>query len=361
MRKRILIIIIIIFVFSLGGVAAYFLLDYLENNKVEENPITQILIEEESLNTPIQKIYDAVVVVETYKGLEVYSTGTGFVYKTDEEYGYIITNEHVVADSSIVQVTFPSSDPIDAVILGSDIFLDIAILKIPKENVKLVSTIGDSTKSLLGDTVFTVGTPLGTEYKGTVTKGIISGKDRLVTVTLTGSQTGDWIMKVIQTDAAINPGNSGGPLVNINGDVIGINSLKFVEEEVEGMGFAIPIEYAMSHIEKLEAGETIERPLLGVQLFDLDETYNIYKSGIVVDEAITEGVLIEKILKDTPAEVAGLKKGDVLLKIDDEKINNKSYLRYILYKYDIDDTITITYFNDEEEKTVEVVLDTVSE
>ncbi|MFA5602994.1 MAG: trypsin-like peptidase domain-containing protein [Bacilli bacterium] len=355
MKKKILIIVVILLVFALGGVSTYFVLDYFEEDR--ETETVSVEINETSLNASINKIYDAVVVIESYKGIEVYSTGTGFVYKKDAKYGYILTNQHVVEGGSKIEVTFSDSRKAEGIVLGGDVFVDVAVVRVPVSYINLVAAIGNSEEAKLGDTLFTVGTPVGAEYFGTVTKGILSGKDRLVTVDLTGSQTGDWVMKVIQTDASINPGNSGGPLVNINGEVIGVNSLKFVKEEVEGMGFAIPIEYAMNHISKLEKGEAIERPLLGVQIIDLDESYSIYKSGITIDEDITEGVLVVDVLKDTPAAKVNFKKGDVIQKIDDEKLVDKAYLRYILYKYNIGDTITITYVRNKEIKTVEIKLD----
>jgi serine protease Do len=360
MKKKLLIIFVSLLVFISGGVSTYFILDYMEKDK-EKDTVSVEFSETNSLNASINKIYDAVVVIETYKGLDVYSTGTGFVYKKDDKYGYIMTNQHVVEGGSKIEVTFADSRKVEGTVLGGDVFVDIAVVRVPASYVTLVATIGNSEEAKLGDTLFTIGTPVGVEYLGTVTKGILSGKDRLVTVDLSGSNSGDWVMKVIQTDASINPGNSGGPLVNINGEVIGVNSLKFVKEEVEGMGFAIPIEYAMKHIVKLEKGETIERPLLGVQMVDLNESYNIYRSGITLDESITEGVLVVDVLKDTPAAKAGLKKGDVIQKIDDEKLINKAYLRYILYKYNIGDTITITYVRDKDTKIVKIKLDKANE
>ncbi len=356
MKRKILLVLIILFTFMLGATSTYFILDYLNKDDKKEEKTVSVSITEDSLKESINKIYDAVVVLETYKGINIYGTGTGFVYKKDNEYAYILTNQHVIDGGSRVQVTFSNLKKVDGVVLGSDVFLDVAVVRVPASYVSLVATIGDSTKTELGDTLFTIGTPVGSQYIGTVTKGILSGKDRLVTISLTGADKGDWIMKVLQTDAAINPGNSGGPLVNVNGEVVGINSLKFMEEDVEGMGFAIPIEVAMKHVSRLEKGEKIERPLLGVSLIDLDEAYSIYHSGITVNENVTEGVLVEEVQSGSPADKAGLKKGDVIQKIDDEKLNNKAYLRYILYKYNVGDTIKITYFRDKEAKTVDIKL-----
>jgi len=170
----------------------------------------------------------------------------------------------------------------EAEILGSDLYLDLAVLRVKKDFVTKVATLGSSENLNLGDIVFTIGTPLGKEYSGSVTKGIISGKDRMVEVDLSDQDLGIWIMKVIQTDASLNPGNSGGPLCNTSGEVIGINTLKYSEENIEGMGFAIPIEYVMAHIDVLESGKEIERPYLGLSLIDIDDSYSLLTNKIKV-------------------------------------------------------------------------------
>jgi serine protease Do len=359
MRQRIVTLCLLVLTFMAGSYVTYLVLDARNTNIEVPGYREKIIIDESGISEAVEKIYDAVVLIESYRGVQVVSTGTGFVYKTDNKYGYIITNEHVVANAtSKVEVTFYNGDKVEAKVLGGDVFADIAVLSVDVKKVKKVAELGDSRKIKLGDTVFTVGTPVSTEYMGTVTRGVISGVNRMVAVSVSGVQD-DWIMEVIQTDAAINPGNSGGPLVNINGQVIGINSLKFVKQEIEGMGFAIPIDIAMAHINKLEKGEKIERPLLGVEFLDVSDTWNLYKAGITVDESIKQGAVVVRILSDTPASVAGLKKGDVVVKIGDVNLKNQAYLRYSLYKYDIGDTVTISYYRGKELKTVNVKLDKV--
>ena len=168
-------------------------------------------------------------------------------------------------------------------------------------------------------------------------------------------------MEVLQVDAALNPGNSGGPLVNINGEVIGINSMKLVESKIEGMGFAIPIELVKSISEKLEKGEKIERPLLGVSMLDIDNQYLLYKNGITIDSSIENGVVVVEVVKNSPAGKASLKKGDVLLAINDDEVTNIAYFRAILYKYSVGDTITIKYLRDNKVREVKVKLDVTLE
>ena len=168
--------------------------------------------------------------------------------------------------------------------------------------------------------------------------------------------SGSLLIDVMQTDAAINPGNSGGPLVNINGEVIGITSLKLVEDEIEGMGFALPIEYALSFTERLENKEKIVRPILGVQLADTTNSYILRSYRITIDPSITSGVVLVNVEKESNAAVSGLEQGDVVIKINDDKIEDTASFRYNLYKYSIGDTISITYIRQDKEYVTEVKL-----
>ena len=247
----------------LGVIISFVLIKYTKLSEMLELTKTitkngKTIVEKTSISDSVEKAKDAVVMISSYKGDTEASTGTGFVYKTDNKYGYIMTNQHVIENSDKVILVMSDDREVEGKILGGDEYLDLAIIRINKSDVKGVAIIGDSSTSNVGDTVFTIGSPMGYEYRGTATSGILSGKNRMVSVSVSNSNTEDYVMKVLQTDAAINPGNSGGPLLNINGEVIGINSMKLVQEEIEGMGFAIPIEYAMSHVDSLEKGDSIK-------------------------------------------------------------------------------------------------------
>ena len=207
----------------------------------------------------------------------------------------------------------------------------------------------------VGDTTFAVGAPLDSVYSWTVTRGILSGKDRMIEVELTNS--GDYVMKVLQTDAAINSGNSGGPLCNSNGQVIGITSLKLVDESVEGMGFAIPIEIALEYATKIINGESITQPYLGISMLNVtDAYYRTQYNNMLTTYDITSGVIVVSVEKNTPASQAGLQTGDVITKINDDNVTSIGYLRYYLYNYDVGDKITITYIREGKEKTTTVTL-----
>lgn len=352
--------------FVLGGLVMYYIAinTTLEGNVQNKSTNTNntcracsgtVIVNEGSLSASVEKAYDGVMMVRNYKENDIQSTGSAFVYKVDDEYAYLLSNHHVIAEAEKVTLIRSDDKEINGTVLGSDEYLDLAVIRIKKSDSIDVCKIGTSEKSKLGDTVFTIGSPLGYEYRGTVTDGILSGKDRMVTVSLSGT-TNDWVMKVLQTNAAVNPGNSGGPLLNANGEVIGVISLKLVQNSVENMGFAIPIEYAMSHIENLENNKVIVRPMLGISMVNTTDTYTLYRSGIMLDEEVDEGVVVIEIAENSGASKSDLKKGDVILELNNEKIENMAYLKYELYKYNVGDTISIKYYRDGKIKTTKITL-----
>lgn len=311
--------------------------------------------EKNSLAAAVDKIYDAVVLVSAYKGETQLSTGSGFVYKADKNYGYILTNEHVISNANKALLTMSNGKEIEGEILGKDSYLDLAVIRIKREDIIGIANIGKSEKTRLGDTVFTVGSPMGKEYRGTVTSGILSGKDRMVSVPVKNSKNEDWIMKVLQLDASINPGNSGGPLLNINGEVIGIVSLKLVDEKVEGMGFAIPIEYAMSHINSLENKQEIKWPVLGISMANVSDKNTLYRFGLKVPDKLTNGVIVAEV-KEGSAAYGQLKVGDIVVKINDKETKDIAHLRYELYQHQAKDEIKLTVIRNGKEQTIKVKL-----
>lgn len=357
MRKKIVISVVIILTFFLGCFSTYILINYfpLKTEKIEKL-VTEYKIEEQTTFDAIDKVYDAVVVVETFVNNRKSSTGTGFVYKKDDKYGYIITNNHVISGSSKVEIIMADGDRVAATVLGGDDIGDIAVLSIPSSYVIKVAEIGNTDSVKVGSTVFAIGAPMGSEYSGTTTRGCISAKDRFVTFSSDETSANEILMKVIQTDAAINPGNSGGPLINLAGQVIGITSLKLVQEEIEGIGFAIPIEDAIEYVDQLEKGEEIKRPVLGVQLIDIDDTYALFYSDIRVDKSIKSGVVIQDVIDGSAASLAGLKKGDVITKVGNVEVDDKAELRYQLYKYSVGDKLKISYNRSGDIKEVVVTL-----
>lgn len=344
----------------LGAVAVFAFLYY--SPEAFQKVITEtvetknVSITDNGIAEAVEKVYDAVVVVKTYKGKELYSTGTGFVYEIDGNIAHILTNHHVIESGDEVYVQFTDGRNEKVQIVGSDKYADIAVLSLEANDSVKVASIGNSETARVGDTVFAVGAPLdASTYSGTVTRGVISGKNRLVSVSLSSSRTSDWVMSVLQTDAAINSGNSGGPLSNGNGEVIGIASLKLVNDGIEGMGFAIPIETAMEYAMKIVKGEAIERPYLGVQMANLsDAQYALYPRLENID--ITQGVYISKVENGSPAEKAGIQAGDIITKMDGEEVSSLAYLRYLLYQHDIGDEIKIVVYRNDKEQDLTIKL-----
>ena len=367
-NERIKEAVLIIVSFVIGGVLTFAVLggeEFLNRNTTTSSSgltcsaadCTKVVVDESGISEAVEKVYDGVLMVRNYQNNEVASTGTGFVYKIDGDYAYVMTNQHVVDGADRVTLITSNDEEIDGEVLGGDSYVDIAVIRTKKTDGLIALQLGNSENAKLGDLVFTIGNPLGYEYRGSVATGHLAGKDRLVSVSTDNSTVGsDWVMKVLQTDAAINPGNSGGPLMNANGEVIGVISMKLVQTEVEGMGFAIPIEYINSKIETLEKGEKIEWPLLGVSMINVSDAKNSYRYNFDIPNDIDSGVVVAGIESGSGAASSDLKEGDIITKIDGVEVEDSAYLRYELYKHSVGDTIEITYIRDGKEHTTKVVL-----
>ena len=345
MRGKIVNYVVILLAFILGASGMYYFTLQNSNGTVSSVNKNVTITSDDSINESIQKIYDSVVVVNNYRNGRLAGYGSGFVYKKDDKYGYIMTNNHVIEGATEIKITLSNGDDVNAKVLGTDSYMDVAVVSIDVDDVKAIAEIGESTKSKIGDTVFTVGTPVSPDYAGTVTKGIISGENREITITNNGTS---YMMEAVQIDASINPGNSGGPLVNINGEVIGVNSVKLVESSIEGMGFAIPIEVAMSQVSKLEKGEVIERPLIGVSTYDTTNT--------LLTSNTDGGIVVGSVQSGSDADAAGIEQGDVITKFDGKKVKSSAHLKFLLYKHNIGDSIKLTVVRDGKEKELTLKL-----
>ena len=312
---------------------------YLKDLVVEKTKIQKdVTVTDSGIADAVDKVYDSVVVIENYINDRVGSSGTGFVFKTDDKYGYILTNYHVIDNSKKIVVTFTNNKKIEASLVGIDEYSDIAVLKVDKSDVISVAQIGNADSLRVGDTTFTVGAPLDSSvYSWTVTRGILSGKNRLVEVTIDNTNS---VMEVLQTDAAINSGNSGGPLCNSNGEVVGITNMKIASSSIEGMGFAIPVDTAIKTANDFIEGKTVSRPYLGVSVYETNSNV----------------IYVEYVQRGSAADKAGIEKGDKILKIDNESISSTAQFRYQLYKYNVGDKITLTIERNEKEKKLNVTL-----
>ena len=355
MKKIISYILCIIFGSMIGSYLMYLMINkyplHADDNiqKVQKS----VTVTDTGISEGIQNVYDAVVVVENYQRNRLAGIGSGFIYSND---GYIMTNHHVVSGSSELKVVLMSGDTVEAKLIGSDEYADIAVIQIDKKYVTKIANIGSSEETKVGDTVFTIGSPVSADYSGTVTRGILSGKNRMVEVSI-NSYSADWIMNVMQTDAAINPGNSGGPLCNINGEVIGINSMKIVQNEVEGIGFAIPIEDALDYANKIVSGGSIKRSYLGISMLDISTSpFYLRQYGIDIDSSITSGVIVAELDNDGPSAKAGIKVGDVIVSIGENEVSSVAELRYYLYKHNPKEVVSVKVIRGVNEKVLNVTL-----
>lgn len=273
-------------------------------------------------------------------------SGSGVIYKIDGGVAYIVTNHHVVEGANQLEVTLADGVKATAKLVGSDVWTDLAVVTIPSKNVETKITFGNSDVLKQGQTAIAIGNPLGLEFYGSVTTGVISGTDRIVPVDLNTDGVEDWQTEVIQTDAAINPGNSGGALVNINGELIGINSMKIAQSTVEGLGFAIPVNSVLPIIEELEKSGKVVRPTMGISLIDLTEIPAFYQQQTLkLPDEITTGIVVNEVVKGSAADKAGVEQYDVIVEMDGKKVESSIDLRKILYnEKKVGDQLTIKVY-----------------
>ncbi|GEL77876.1 S1C family serine protease [Tenuibacillus multivorans] len=317
-----------------------------------------------SISADINELSESVVGVVNIQKQNIFDqgseagTGSGIIYKKDGNEAYVVTNHHVIEGSKEVEVVLNKDQRIEAEIVGSDQLTDLAVLKINGENVDTVAKLGSSTEIKIGDTVIAIGNPLGLEFSNSVTKGIISGLNRSLNVDTNGDRQPDWVTEVIQTDAAINPGNSGGALVNENGEVIGINSMKIAQQSIEGMGFAIPIDQAKNIIKQIEENGEVKRPLVGISAVPLNQVPQPYNRNIEVSDDIKSGLVVAQVENGSPAEEGGLQQYDVITKINDQEVKTIIDLKtYIYNDVKINESIELTIYRNGEAQTVELTLD----
>lgn len=344
-NKNVLISIIITFAICLG-IFGLFYNYYLKNLIVEKTKLEKsVTVTDKGIADAVEKVYDSVVTIETYINNRAYASGTGFVFKTEGDKAYILTNSHVISNSNSVKVTFTNNKQVTADVVGSDDYSDIAVLSVSKDDILLIAETGSSEDMKVGDTTFAVGAPIDSSiYSWSVTRGILSGKDRLVEVTSSDNKS-TYVMEVLQTDTAINSGNSGGPLCNSNGQVIGITNMKLASSQIEGIGFAIPIEEALKYAESIISGKQISRPYLGITIYDATNYYSN-----------TREIYIEYVEQNSAADKAGLQKGDKILEVNGKEVSNSSYFKHELYKYDVGEQITIKVERNGKEKEIKITL-----
>ena len=382
-KKGVKVLAIILIGFLSGALGSFVTLQLYQKqgNQATNNnsgTVTQTSYKNENSTTQaVNKVKDAVVSIITYSSSssrqssvfnaddtnsdsdnqQIASEGSGVIYKKDDKDAYLVTNTHVINGASKVDIRLADGTKVPGEIVGSDTFSDIAVVKISSEKVTTVAEFGDSSQLSVGETAIAIGSPLGSEYANTVTQGIISSLNRNVSLK---SEDGQAIStKAIQTDTAINPGNSGGPLVNIQGQVIGITSSKIASNggtSVEGLGFAIPSNDAQNIIKQLESDGKVTRPALGIQMVNLSNVGASDLRKLNIPSGLTSGVVVRSVQNNMPAN-GHLQKYDVITKVDDKEIASSTDLQHALYNHAIGDTIKITYYRNGKEETTSIKLD----
>ncbi len=276
--------------------------------------------------------------------VESQGVGSGVIFKNDGGKSYIVTNNHVVDGANELIVSLADGRSLPGKLVGADALTDLAVVEVDDGNLP-TADFGDSDATVVGESVIAIGNPMGLEFQGSVTSGVVSALNRTL-------GDGDARIKLLQTDAAINPGNSGGALVNADGEVIGINSVKLAANGVEGMGFAIPSNTVQSVIKELMDKGYVARPYLGVSVFD-PETAARYGYSLAIDK----GVYVFKLVLGGPSDKAGLQRGDIILKADGDEVNSIGDLRAKVSAHKVGDTITLTIDRNNHERTVDVTLE----
>ena len=375
----------------IGGVMAFFIMNSIKPTQQSDNDngskttsISKVTYNNTTSTTKaVKKVQDAVVSVINYQkidtassdnynslfgdsseskqtddGLAIFSEGSGVIYKKDGKDAYIVTNNHVIDGAKRIEILLADGSKIVGTLIGSDTYSDLAVVKVSSEKIKSVAKFADSTKINIGEVAIAIGSPLGTEYANSVTEGIVSSLSR--TVTLKNEEGKTVSTNAIQTDAAINPGNSGGALINVEGQVIGINSSKISSTNeaggaVEGMGFAIPSNDVVKIINQLEEKGEVIRPALGISMVNLGDLSTSALSQLNVPKEVTSGIVVATVTEDMPA-TDKLKQYDIITAIDGEEVKTTSDLQSALYGHDINDEVKITFYRGNEKKTVTVKL-----
>ena len=275
--------------------------------------------------------------------LQERATGSGVIIGSD---GYIVTNYHVIENAREIVVTLGSGEELPAMVIGADQPTDLAVIKVEKKNLQ-AAELADSNKLRVGEPAIAIGNPLGLTFQQSVTVGVISARERVITIQ--GQK-----FTFIQTDAAINDGNSGGALVNISGELVGINTAKITVPGVEGMGFAIPSNVVRQITSELINKGKVIRPWMGVHIKNVTPL-EAQRLNLEVDY----GVLVVDVESGGPASKAGIEPMDVIIAIDGNKIPDSSELQSILYQYNVGQKINVTVKRDKQELDIEVALETL--
>lgn len=335
---------------------------------IQDSVVSVINYQKASSSNPLDDYYNQIFGEEGNQKLPdgkdndlvVAGEGSGVIYKKEKGHAYLVTNNHVVENAKKLEILLSNGNKVVGELVGADVYSDLAVVKISDKDIDTVGQFADSSLLNVGETAIAIGSPLGSEYANSVTEGIVSSLSRVVT---SKNEQGQTIStNAIQTDAAINPGNSGGPLINIQGQIIGINSSKIAmtnsataKVAVEGMGFAIPANDVVAIISQLEEKGLVERPALGITMANLNKLSTSSLKELKLPEDVTNGIVILSVQEGMPADKL-LEVYDVITEIDETPIESSSDLQSILYRHQIGDKLKVTVYRSKEKKTVTLTL-----
>jgi len=328
---------------------------YATQNLYEINTFSVINQEEAQINA-IERVAEAIVgIMVTTDGFGGMlgsgggpggGFGSGIVYAVRDGHTYVATNEHVIDRAQTIEVVFndETGTRLPAELVGKDVYTDIAVLRINNFAAANIAEFGRTEDLRLGQTVIAIGNPLGLEFAGSATMGVVSGHDRsiLIPILSTNGHRQNWAMTVLQTDTAINPGNSGGALINLTGQVIGINSMKIAQSAIEGMSFSIPTYIALPIIEDLETYGQVNRPLLGASLYNVTVLPETIRQAIELPAAVQTGVFVQAVETESLATLLALEPHDVITDIGDVPVLDTTTFRQALFAYRTGDKIVLT-------------------
>lgn len=334
-----------IFVISTMSIVLYDI--YLNINvesmpEIKEDTPTAVEETENDICTTLEEVSNAVVGVSklqsvdssffSFEAIETYNLGTGIIVSNE---GYVITNYHVSGKKlSKCYITLEDGEEYMGQVVWTDPNLDLSIIKINISKQMNYAKLGDSDSLKIGQGVYAIGNPLGAEFQKTVTYGIVSALDRTIKVTDEEDNKSSYMEELIQTDASINAGNSGGPLVDTNGNIIGITTIKITD--AEGIGFAIPINIIKPIIQKLESLGEYEEASLGVYVYDKEATQYLNSS---LD--FEYGVYVTELVSDGAGKTAGIRVGDIIQEIDGIRLNKINDLRRYIYTKNVEDEVNL--------------------
>ncbi|QVK17410.1 trypsin-like peptidase domain-containing protein [Mycoplasmatota bacterium] len=312
-----------------------------EKSKTPINKISYQVNVDSVINQAIKKASPSVVGIVRFKNNRESGTGSGVVYKLTKDRAYIVTNYHVIKDGSKVEVAFQNEERVEAEVIGDDVITDLAVISIPKGNLTEYMDFSDSGELNVGEFVFAIGNPLGLNFYGSATLGIVSSIERLIPIDIDKDGESDWFAHVIQTDAAINPGNSGGALVNVDGKLIGINSMKISSTQVEGIGFSIPSNIVYQVVNDLENYGSVKRPFIGIHPISISKLSTEEKKGLGIDY-LTKGIYVNDVTPNSSAQKSGIEIDDVIVKVNEDEVKDVTDFRYKIYQHELGDEIKLT-------------------